>query len=244
MILKKSKNRKKSQRKSGICKCGAQKEIEWSGDDIQYPTFSCPNCGPERNEWEIWWSKYKDTWKKPENWDKPADKLTCIVGYFCNKYKEFYNSPYTFSYANPIPYKDKDYVMARRLLVMFDGNARDVKIYIRWVFKIIVKRPSYVVTSIGFLIKPEFVNRFKAAKARNQKIGRSSKLPKDFIVWCAIKHPSIFDRQELSVWNDLNGLVTHVKTYGDNNVESKVVEEAVRRGMLPAGPEYRNLEDR
>jgi len=233
--------RLKNRKSKHVCKCGLEKEIDWQGNGVKYPVFSCPNCGSKRNEWEIWWEKYKDRWKDRENWQKPAEMVSCIVGYFVYKYNEFYGQPYTFSYINPIPYKDKDFMLARRLLAMFDGNAKEVLIYIKWFFAKILKK-NYNLTSIGLLVKQDIVTRFKLAKAKNNKIKRQTPLPKDFLGWCLRECSDIFEQQELSTWNDLNGLITHVKSYGKDNLEWLVISEAINRGML-SGLEYKNFED-
>ena len=130
-----------------------------------------------------------------------------------------------------------------------DGNLGKVKIQpiVDDIKDLYLKIASFLkndkVTSFGFFTKADFVNRYKLAKARSKKIRRSTPLPKDFIEWCLENHPDIFSKQELSNWNDLNGLVTHVKSYGLDNVEGYVIEEAVNRGMIPKGPSYRLLEE-
>jgi hypothetical protein len=53
----------------------------------------------------------------------------------------------------------------------------------------------------------------------------------------------VFEERQLETWNDLNGIVSEVKCYGSEGAAGEVAEEAVRRGMLPPGPEYRKLED-
>lgn len=241
--MKQSNVRKKSKRKSAPkCKCGQQQELDWQGDGVQYPVFSCPDCGPVRNDWAKWWDEYKNIWQDKENWKQKKHHVSCVVGYFVHKYKEHYDQPYTFSYSSPTPYTDKDFVMARRLLAMFEGNAWEVAQYIKWAFSKAIS-PSYVVTGMGLFTKQDLANRFKVARARSKVIRRRTPLPKNFLEWCQENHPEIFELQELSSWNDLNGLVTSVKNYGSNNIEGKVVEEAVNRKMLPEGPEYRKLED-
>jgi len=224
-------------------KCGAPKEIIFLGEEIQYPTLACPEHGPDpRNEWELWIAQYKDDWRNEEAWDEPNRKLSCFVGYFCHKYREFYGHPYVFAYGNPNPYKDRDFMMARRVLTMFWQNAREARTYMRWVFAKRIKSPKYAVTSIGFFASSKFVNEYFQAKAKSEKLTRSTKLPNDFLGWCAQHCPEIFERQELETWNDLNGLVTHVLSYGADSVEGKVVSEAINRNMLPVGPGYAKLE--
>ena len=235
---------KERKTKKILCSCGKEKEISFENDGIvEYPIFSCPEHGPDkRNEWALWWNIYKDRWKELHFWDNPADKLSCLVGYFCHTYQKFYNRPFVFSYANPNPYKDKDFVMARRILLMFKGNAREAKIYIRWVFQKRIRIPSYAVHSLGFFASQKFVNEYFQAKERSLILKRSSALPKDFLNWCRKSCPEIFEKQELETWNDLNGLVTHIISYGNNNIEGFVIKEAVQRGMLDSETTYKKLE--
>jgi hypothetical protein len=245
--MKVSSDQKKSTRKLvPKCSCGLEQEISWGGDRIQYPVFSCPTCGPSKNEWEVWWNKYKDLWKDKENWQNKKDAISCIVGYFCHKYEEFYGNSFSFSYSSPTPFKDKEFTMARRLLAMFEGNAWEVAQYIKWGFPNVVKNPQYCVTGLGFFTKADIAIRFKNIRAQSRVIRRRTPLPKDFLEWCQANHPDIFERQELHTWNDLNGIVTHVKSYGLENVEGFIVEEAIRRRLLISGEDgvqYRKLED-
>jgi len=226
------------------CACGLEKEITFEGDGVvEYPVFSCPEHGPDkRNEWALWWNTYKDRWREDIYWDKHAEKLSCIVGYFCHLYQKFYNHPYIFAFANPNPYRDKDFVMARRILNMFKWDAREVRIYFRWVFKKRIRTPKYNIHSLGFFTSQKFVNEYYAAKARSKILKRSSPLPRDFLSWCKQNCAGIFQQQELSTWNDLNGLISHVQSYGEKGVENEVLEEAVRRNMLADKQTYKKLE--
>jgi hypothetical protein len=87
-----------------------------------------------------------------------------------------------------------------------------------------------------------FVNEYFQAKERSVVLKRSSVLPKDFLNWCRESCSKIFEKQELETWNDLNGLVTHISSYGSDNIEGFVVKEAVRRGMLESETTYKKLE--
>ena len=234
-----------AKKKAPVCcaECGKPKETVFLGEEIQYPTLACPDHGPDpRNEWEMWVAKYKDEWKNEEAWNEPTRKLACFVGYFCHKFTKFYGHPYVFAYGNPIPYKDKDFMMARRILTMFFENAREAAIYVRWVFAKRIRSPKYKITSIGLFASAKFVNEYFQAKADNEKLKRSTKLPSDFVGWCTQNCPDIFERQELETWNDLNGLVTHVRSYGMDSIEGKVVSEAINRKMLPQDLGYAKLE--
>jgi len=223
--------------------CGATKEITFEGDSVQYPVFSCPTHGTDkRNEWAIWFEKYKDDWRDDKAWDESNRKLSCLVGYFCYKFSEFYGRPFVFGYENPIPFKSKEFVFLRRVLTMFGQNAREARVYIKWVFAKRVKSTKYTISSVGFFASSKFVNEYLQAKARSGRITRTTKLPNDFVEWCRVSCPEIFDRQELETWNDLNGLVTYVQSYGLESIEGKVVLEAINRKLLPEDLGYARLE--
>lgn len=233
----------KSRKKLNKCKCGKIKELEWHGNGVQYPVFSCPDCGVTANYWEKWWDEYKDLCLDINNWEQPKHMISCIVGYFCTLYNQVYGYPYSFSYASPNPYRDKDFIMARRLLAAFNGKARVVGNYLKWVFKTKIEPKRYKVTSLGFFTTSNIINEYKHARARAQTIRRTTRLPEEFLQWCREHEPEIFELQELNHWNDLNGLVTHIKCYGEDSVEGRVAQEAVNRKMLPPGPDYRKLEE-
>jgi len=233
-------------KKGSVCKlCGKKKNITFEGDGVQYPVFSCPEHGLEsRNEWARWWKQYHNRWQqKDEFWDQPREKPSCLVSYFCHKFKEFYGYEYTLDCTNPIPYTSKDFIMSRRILALFHGNARRAKNYINWVFEKRVKSVNYTVSSFGFFSSPQLVNEYNAARARSKIIRRSSSLPKNFVEWCKEHHPSIFERQQLSTWDDLNGLIAHIQLRGKDCVEALVVTEAVKRNMLSDENTYKKLED-
>jgi hypothetical protein len=242
---------KKKKSSKNVCKlCGAKKEVSFEGEGVQYPVFSCPEHGlDKRNEWKIWWEMYSERWKEKRYWNNPADRLSCVIGYFCDKFKEFYGHPYTLDVSNPIPYKSKDFVMGRRILAMFENNTADIRIFIRWVFAKKVRSRKYTVNSFGFFANAAFVNEFKAAKARNQVLKRSTPLPKEFIEWCS-KGPcfEVVDNHGLKTWNDLNVLIGMVRTYsGSTGMVGVVVDQAVKRGMILMDsfgqPEFKKLED-
>jgi hypothetical protein len=221
-------------RKKNICKiCGKKKDVTFEGNGVQYPVFSCPEHGQdERNEWARWWDLYHDRWKQnSEYWDQPREKPSCLVSYFCYKFREFYGYEYTLDCTNPVPYTSKDFIMARRILALFQGNAKRVKNYIDWVFAKRIKK-NYTINSFGFFSLPNLVNEYNAARAKSKILRRTTPLPQKFLKWCKEFHPNIFERQQFSTWDDLNGLVTYIKSRGKDNVEAIVVTEAVKQKML------------
>lgn len=226
------------------CKtCGSILEVTYEGDGVQYPVFTCKDHGSATNEWEKWWKTYSSRWKDKSYWDKPTDKISCIVGYFCNAYEKFYGHSFTLDISNPVPYTSKTFVMARRILTMFEGDAHEIRIYIKWVFAKKVRTTKYSVTSLGFFANAALVNDYKCAKARSAILKRHTSLPKSFLQWCNETYPEIFEKQELKTWNDLNGLVSYIKSYGDDTVEGKVVLGAVNQNLLKDQNTFKKLED-
>ncbi|MFA5048794.1 MAG: hypothetical protein WC516_07245 [Patescibacteria group bacterium] len=229
------------------CKvCGLETEVIFEGKGAKYPVFSCPKCGYGTNEWEKWWEMYSTRWKEKEYWKNIKDKPSCLIGYFCYKFNEFYEYPYTFDVSNPIPYKGKEFTMARRIIAMFDDDARDAATYIKWVFAKKVRSRKKPITSLGFFTLSEFINEYKYAKAQNQLLRRQTPLPQDYLEWCKSECPALFETHDFKTWNDLNGLISFIKTYKTADLEKKVVMEAVNRKMIIIinnELEFKKLED-
>lgn len=236
-----------SKKEKPKCKiCGLEVEVVFEGKGVQYPVFSCAKCGSSTNEWEKWWEMYSDRWREKEYWENAKDKPSCLIGYFCHKFNEFYGYPYTFDVSNPIPYKGKEFTMARRIIAMFDGDARDAAMYIKWAFTKKVKNRKKAITSLGFFTVSDFINEYKYAKAQSLVLRRQTTLPEDYIEWCSRECADIFEKHDFKTWNDLNALVSFVKTYKTAELEFKAVMEAVNRKMLNVvngEPEFKKLED-
>ena len=227
-----------------LCKsCKASMEVEFCGETALYPAYICPNgCEGPKNEWEKWWSEYFNRWETEEYWNIKKEMPTCVVSYFCHRFFKHYGYAYSFDYNSPIPFKSKEFKTARKLLLMFEGKAKIVRNYIDWVFEKRIKRTNYTLTSFGFFGLGKLVNEYNNARARKRILRRSSPLPEDFLSWCEEKYPEIFNKRELKTWNHLNGLVSYVRSYGRENIEAEIIEEAVRRKMLPSTNEYKKLE--
>jgi hypothetical protein len=163
------------------------------------------------------------------------------MGFFCAKYTELYGHPFHFDYATTSPYKSKDFIMGRRLLVMFNDDAKAARTYIKWVFAFKIRNTDCAIRSMGFFVSQKFIAEYMQARSRAQVLRRSTPLPTEFVEWCLANTPDVLERWEFDTWNDLNFMVAYVKQHPDN-VEGMIVAEAVRRGMLPQGPGYAKLE--
>jgi hypothetical protein len=225
--------------------CELNLEIVFEGDKVQYPIFSCPTHGG-KNEWKKWWEEYSTIWQKKECWENVKDKPSCLLGYFCHKYFEFYSYPFTFDISNPVPYKGKEFTMIRRLIAMFDGDAKEAAKYVKWTFHKKIQTKKRAITSIGFFVNSNMVNEYKHEKAQSLLIKRCTMLPEDYLDWCCKECPEIFEKHDFKTWNDLNALVSYFKVYKIKDVEYNVLMEAVNRKLLSqknGEPDFRPLED-
>lgn len=212
-------------------KCNKKLEIIFRGDKIQYPVFSCPEHGEMKNEWERWYDEYSTRWQEKERWLKNNEKLSCLIGYFCHKFFEFYGFSYTFDISNPIPYKNKDFMNGRKILSLLDNDAIDAKIYIRWVFEKKIVTTKRKITSLGFFVSSQFVNEYKYIKSQNTKITRSTELPNEFLNWCK-NNTQIFEKHSLKTVNDLVMLISYSRKFPLSESEEKVLNEAVNFKLI------------
>lgn len=214
------------------CYCGKQMDITYKGDGIQYPVFSCPEHGVDKNLWEEWWDKYSDRGLKKQYWEVKKELPSCIVSYFCHQFQKFYGYSYTLDSSNPVPYSNKEFTMARRIITMFGEDFNLIPNYIKWVFIRKVKTRKYPLNSLGFFASSAFVNEYKAERARAQKVKRSSKIPENFLLWCKEHYPDTIKYHEIETYNDLNVLIG-LANDNDNKNEISIIEEARKRNLIP-----------
>jgi hypothetical protein len=203
----------------------------FEGNGVQYPVFSCPEHG-KSNEWEVWWDKYSTLGGSIKHWENGRDRPSCVLNCFCRTYREFFGFDYTFDYSTPIPYKNKDFTMARRILTMFRDDYMQIPNYIKWVFNKRVRSKNYPVNSFGFFASSRFVNEYKAARNRSKKPTRSTKIPSRFLDWCSEEYPEVLKTYELKTFNDLNVLIAIVNAY-NRKPEQEVVKKARELKIIP-----------
>jgi len=150
-------------------------------------------------------------------------------------YKEHYNTDYIFVPTNRNPYSCKECKDAWKLLATFKGNANDVRKYIFWIFKKLIRNNTNI-TSLGYINTPGIIRKYNIYVAKKSSITRSSKLPKQFIDWCNNNIPEIFEDYELSTINDLGALLNSTKFYGENNQSEKMaIEMATKLNLIKNG---------
>lgn len=111
------------------------------------------------------------------NW-KPSH----ILGYFCKKYKEHYQTDYKFKFNNPAPSKCFEVFQIKKLAQMLSSNPTILKEYIDWIYLNKVVKAKRKLTSISFMTVEGVVNEYKVRYllSPTQNISRSTLLPEKY----------------------------------------------------------------
>jgi len=110
-------------------------------------------------------------WKKPE-----------VLGYFCKKYYDYYQSKYNFKFNTPQPSKCFEIFMVSSLAGKLSSDPIILKNYIDWSFKEVVPKAKRKLTSISFLNKDDVLSFYKMNVLNFSsavKINRASELNDD-----------------------------------------------------------------
>jgi hypothetical protein len=198
------------------------------------PIFTCDRCGHEELTWKKFYNEYLQLYSVKENWDNKKDQVSCIIGFFCHMYRDFYGTDYVFVPKNPNPYGAKECKDAWSLLAAFSGDAHEVRKYVYWVFKKGINK-NITITHFGYINTPGLIRRYNLYAKRKKILRRESKLPKAFIDWCNTNVPDIFEKYNLETMNDLGAMLSFYKTYSESrNMETEfdVILEAKKSGLI------------
>lgn len=200
------------------------------------PIFICNECGDLELTWKKFYNEYLQLYKDKVNWDIEKHKVTCIIGFFCHMYKDFYNTEYVFVPQNPNPYGCKECKDAWTLLATFKGNAHEVRKYIYWVFKKLIRQSTNIV-SFGYINSPGIIRKYNLQNLKKKTITRSTRLPGEFIDWCKNNTPGLFNQYELSTVNDLGALLSTVKFYNSEELrdERMAISAAEKLNLIKDG---------
>src|SRR5574337_896349 len=209
--------------------CGGKYNLSYENNA---PVFSCEKCNHKNLTWKKFYDEYLQLFRKEENWNRQEDKISCIIGFFCYKYKEKYEIDYTFIPSNPNPYSSKECKDAWSILAAFNGDANKVRKYIVWIFKNLNKNTNII--SFGYLKTQALINKYNLKNAKKDVLQRESKLPEAFIIWCKQNCPKIFNKYTVETMNDLGAILGMVRAYNltQDSDEIIIVKEAERIGLI------------
>lgn len=200
------------------------------------PVFVCNGCGDRELTWKKFYDEYLQLYREKENWDVDKNKVTCIIGFFCHMYRDLFETDYVFVPQNPNPYGAKEVKEAWKLLATFKNDAHEVRKYIYWVFKKIIKKSTDLV-SFNYINASGIIRRYNLHVRKKQAITRSTKLPSGFLNWCKEHIPNIFDEYELTTVNDLGALLSYVRFYdvADDAREIQAIKVAEKFNLIKEG---------
>lgn len=194
------------------------------------PYFVCDKCGDTNLTWKKFYDEYLQLFRVKDNWKEKKHQVSCIIGFFCYSYKQFYGVEYIFVPRSVNPYSCKECVDANLLLKTFNGNAHTVRKYIYWFFNKFLSFHTQI-SSLGYLNSPGIIRKYNLYKKKNNRLYRSSKLPNSFQDWCTKNIPEIFQKYTLSTMNDL-GAILQSSDANMGMVEEKLIYKAITCGLI------------
>lgn len=145
-----------------------KKKIE---EFLDYELSTIPN-----NNYKKLFEKFKGIHTVPvSEWKKPE-----VLGYFCKKYFDHYQSNYVFKFNVPTPSKCFEVWQVSSLAGKLSADPLILKTYIDWAFQEVVPRAKRKLTSISFLNKEDTLTHYKMNVLQNTvqaRLDRSSQLP-------------------------------------------------------------------
>lgn len=130
------------------------------------------------------YQKFFDKFKEINNLEKKDYSSTHMIGYFCSKYKEHYNTNYQFKFNTPQPSKCYEVFQIKKLANILSSDPIILTNYIDWVFETRVRMAKRKLTSIAFLTVESLVQEYKMKYLFNPKIDRSTSLNEKYFQYC------------------------------------------------------------
>lgn len=220
-------------------KCGGVLETHYKDNT---PFLVCDKCGFEIKDWIKWETQYKDLWKSKDNWNDKKNHLTILLGYFCARYKDYYQIDYTLSLNEKGLFRGPEINVLRRVYSMLNSDPWIVKDYIDYVFQVKIHKRKKRVTSLSFLAVVDIIQEFKFAVKQSEKVDRSTKLPEKMVAWVNQHAPEVLDFVSLSDFGDLKLLLTHYKQghmKGNTSIDS-FVDKLEKMGYIDSSLNIKN----
>lgn len=212
--------------------CGGTMEVLYNKNNIPY--LQCDRCSHKINDWVAWEEQYKDIWQDQENWKAKKNHLTCILGYFCARYKDYYGIDYTLSLNEKGLFRGSEINVLRRLYVMLENDPWKVKEYIDFIFNRKVQKRKKRITNLSYLVVQDFVQEFKLHVEQAKFVTRSTPLPSAMIAWVKKFAPEVENSVVLNDYGDLHLLLSHHKNghFKNNDSVNKFVKKLQERKYI------------
>lgn len=136
--------------------------------------------GPPNDNYRKLFEKFKEI----ESIEISKWKTPHVLGYFCKKYKDLYNTDYQFKFNSPTPSKCFEIFQVKKLASMLSSKPEILKEYIDWVYINKAVKAKRRLTSISFMTIEDIVNDYKInillAGKQSRTIDRASELPENY----------------------------------------------------------------
>lgn len=222
--------------------CGGELVKTFTPENIPY--LECALCQHKILDWVRWEEKYKSMWQDEAAWDRTADAVVVLLGYFCSVYEKAYNIPYQLSLNPNGLFRGPEATFIRRLLSAFSSNTRQVRHYIDWVFAYKVVEKKKKITSLSFLTVPNTIQLFRFQQEKANQISRNTKLPAPMLKWISLNAPTVLQKAQLDDFGDLALLLEHYKGGNLNNDEDmvKLIQQLYHKKIVDRDGNIRNYQ--
>lgn len=162
-----------------------------------------------------------------QNW-KPIH----LIGYFCSKFQETFDTKYSFKFNSPSPSKCFEVFQIKKLASILSSKPQILKDYIDWIFEEKVGIDGKKFRSISFLTKEDIVGEYKMKMLSKPKMDRTTPLPDD-IKKCFAEYLNGGDLMSIRTYGDL--AFCNQALRNSNNDEAKLwikcLEKAKELGL-------------
>jgi len=219
-------------------KCGGIYETLYTEDETPY--LKCDKCAHELKDWVKWESEYKDYWNSPDKWNEKKNHITCLLGFFAEKYRNEYEFEYSWSLNEKGLFRGPEANILRRIYKTFNMDPLIVRKYIEWYFDFKVRRRKKKITSLSFLAVSALMNEFKIFHKKARTITRDRKLPEGMCRWIKDFAP-VVEEFNMHDYGDLKHMLT-LFTSGQIKDEqiNKFVNILGRQGVIDEKHQIQN----
>lgn len=221
--------------------CGGSFTCKFTESNIPY--LECEKCEHRIDDWIRWNEKYSVIFKDPEAWENPKNHISCILGYFCDRYQGAYGIPYTLSLSPQGLFSGAEAVFCRRMLASFANSVVDARDYIDWYFENKVQSRKKKINSMSVLLAPNVISLFKHQSAKKKIITRSTPVPEKMLVWIKENAPSVLAITQLVDFGDLQQLLRAAPGRLSSNADlDKFVQELYKKKLIDKDLNVQGLE--
>lgn len=169
--------------------------------------------------------------------EKPIEQWgpSQLLRHFCVLYEKYNGSRYIIMPSKKNDFSGKELTDVTVVLRSFNNNAAEAAEYIEWVFEKKSSKLKDGVLGTGILRHMGMVNEYQRKKTqKTAQIRETDKIKEDFAEWISAEVPNIFEQYELRNMGHLFWL-KEMYDRGQGSPElHAVVEEGIRRQILPA----------